>query len=380
MRHFLLSCLFIGISCLATGQNVERRQFVFVGNNGDSTFYFTDDLEYATINSSKTGTDNEKYFNLKRKTGSSVRIYFSDIKKVFFRKVKDNVQLPATAPKVGDYYYSDGTWSDGGLKSIDADGTKPVWAEVKPAPIPGKTVIGIVAVTDPGRIAQSDKNAGYTHGYVICSKFVHDPNNKNSKTQEPFPTTKFTWDDNFECEIQVQKLAKSWYGDIEGRQHCQNVVDFYGDQIVAQCPTVYYTNIKSHPSTSSEWFIPSSGQMWDVLANLCGNEVAESMKFWRGLISDASWYCSGYVNEDPMALFNNTLGKVSDKDKELLQAESKSHNYCPIWTSTRYSTDAMDIFNVGTMHESGNKKGTSLFECMAEWYNADCYARPVLAF
>ena len=50
-------------------------------------------------------------------------------------------------PKVGDYYYSDGTWSDGGLVSIDADGLNPVWAEEKPAPVEGKTVIGIVFQT-----------------------------------------------------------------------------------------------------------------------------------------------------------------------------------------------------------------------------------------
>lgn len=36
-------------------------------------------------------------------------------------------------PKVGDYYYSDGTWSDGGLISMDANGCNAVWAEQKPA-------------------------------------------------------------------------------------------------------------------------------------------------------------------------------------------------------------------------------------------------------
>lgn len=47
-------------------------------------------------------------------------------------------------PKVGDYFYSDGTWSDGGLISIDPDGQNAVWAAVKPAPVAGKTVVGIV--------------------------------------------------------------------------------------------------------------------------------------------------------------------------------------------------------------------------------------------
>lgn len=42
------------------------------------------------------------------------------------------------APKIGDYLYSDGTWSDGGLISIGSDGLNPVWAEEKPAPVEGE--------------------------------------------------------------------------------------------------------------------------------------------------------------------------------------------------------------------------------------------------
>ena len=53
-------------------------------------------------------------------------------------------------PKVGDYFYSDGTWSDGGLVSIEADGLNPVWADEKPAPVAGKQVIGIVFLAMSG--------------------------------------------------------------------------------------------------------------------------------------------------------------------------------------------------------------------------------------
>lgn len=380
MRKFLFLCLFMGISCLAMGQTTERRQIVLVGNDDDSTFFYTEHLEYAKIDSTTTTTPKQKYLNIKRKSGASVRIYFSDIKRIVFRKIKENIVLPDVAPKIGDYYYSDGTWSDGGLISIDPEGTNPVWKNEKPAPTAGKTVIGIVAVTDPSRIAQADKDAGYTHGYVVCSKFAHDPNNKNIHTQEVFPTTKFSWDDNFECNIKVKKTGKSWYSDLDGRKHCNNVVAFYGDAVVVQSPTVYYTNIMPHPETSSEWFIPATGQMWDVLANLCGNSAAQRMKGWRTVETDATINCSAYIYDDPMTRFNSTLEKVADKDKELLETDRESHNYCPMWTSTRYNDESMCIFNVGTKHTSGNLKGKSLIECMAEWYNGDCYARPILAF
>ena len=59
-------------------------------------------------------------------------------------KATCTVTVAYVAPKIGDYYYSDGTWSDGGLVSIEADGLNPVWADTKPAPVAGKTVIGIV--------------------------------------------------------------------------------------------------------------------------------------------------------------------------------------------------------------------------------------------
>ena len=48
-----------------------------------------------------------------------------------------------TEPKIGDYYYSDGTWRDGGLRKLYADGTME-WAETKPQPENGKNVIAIV--------------------------------------------------------------------------------------------------------------------------------------------------------------------------------------------------------------------------------------------
>ena len=46
--------------------------------------------------------------------------------------------------KAGDYIYSDGTTSDGGLRTRYPDGRAPVIADPKPQPIAGKTVAGIV--------------------------------------------------------------------------------------------------------------------------------------------------------------------------------------------------------------------------------------------
>lgn len=59
--------------------------------------------------------------------------------------------------KIGDYFYSDGTTSDGGLRKLYADGTMEI-ANPKPAPeTGGKTVVGIVFQTDPSRIGRAEK-------------------------------------------------------------------------------------------------------------------------------------------------------------------------------------------------------------------------------
>lgn len=57
-------------------------------------------------------------------------------------------EVPVLEPKIGDYYYSDGTWSDGGFLGFAEDGITARWAEPKPAPVEGKTVIGIIFQTD----------------------------------------------------------------------------------------------------------------------------------------------------------------------------------------------------------------------------------------
>ncbi|MDY4482091.1 MAG: Ig-like domain-containing protein, partial [Candidatus Cryptobacteroides sp.] len=84
-------------------------------------------------------------------------------------KVK-SIEVPVAEPKIGDYFYSDGTWSDGGLISISKDGTVAQWAEEKPAPLEGKTVIGIIFQTDALRISEYLKKDGYVHGLVFCTR------------------------------------------------------------------------------------------------------------------------------------------------------------------------------------------------------------------
>lgn len=272
--------------------------------------------------------------------------------------------LPLPAPKVGDYLYEDGTWSDGGLVSIDADGLNPVWSEVKPAPKDGKKVVGIVFQTDPSRIAASDKEDGYDHGYAVAVRFAHG---------EEKMTTYWSADYDFSC-LSGAKLASTWYSNVNGRAETQTVADTYGDTVGEYMPAFGCTlNGFSLPAPegTSGWFLPSTGQIWDMVANLCGHEAAEFMKEWQTYGYDATYYCSENVSYDALARFNDTMSEIPAEDKDELVVNDSSHPFCSLWASTPYDSESANIVNIGT---------DGLIELMCDWYDADCYARPILAF
>lgn len=275
------------------------------------------------------------------------------------------------APKVGDYYYSDGTWSDGGLISIDLDGRNAVWSEVKPMPVEGKTVLGIVCMTDPNRIAEEDKADGYTHGYVISCKNITDPSKENYSR---WPETvwygaKYSEGD----ETQVVKLSMSCYARLSGRADTQEVLSKYPGEESVKCPMFYrLSDLPQAPAQSSGWFVPSVGQLWDCLANFCSGQVAEKLFQQRTVATDFTYYFDydlGFnVKDRFMAPFQNI--PAADKDDITLDDGT---GYIELRTSNRYDTEATIIFNLGTNE-------TGIFEGMAAWRDEDAHARAFLAF
>lgn len=271
------------------------------------------------------------------------------------------------APKIGDYFYSDGTWSDGGLQSIDADGLNPVWAAAKPAPVAGKTVIGIVCQTAPDRIAQSDRDAGYTHGYVVAVKNVHGTAD---------PTVRFSDDYDFASTPQA-KLASTWYTNVNGYAETMKVVEDYGANLY-KCPAFDYT-INTFPleapAGSSGWFLPSTGQLWDMVANLCGNEVAVFLKQWQTSNYNVyNGYNSETVGYDVIAKFNETISLIPADQKEELFVTDDYYNTCTLWASTSFDPGETAC----VIHLGGPTK--PLIELMCEYIDYDGIARPILAF
>lgn len=276
-------------------------------------------------------------------------------------------------PKVGDYFYSDGTWSDGGLISIDANGKNAVWADTKPAPIEGKTVIGIVFNVDPERIAQADKDAGFTHGYVIGCKNPVDPNKSNFAQ---YPETIWYSNQPELTTIPVTKVSKTWYSNLSGREETQKMLDAFPDNAATTIPLFYYSTTGypvAAPEGTSGWFVPSTGQMWTCIANFCSGAVAEFLDEYSTDRYDMT-YNSENTKEAVFANFMRVFELVPAADKdEITYNDNKNPLSVALMTSSRYDPESSCHFNLG-MDDKG------LIEGMTGWFNEDRHARPILAF
>ena len=180
-----------------------------------------------------------------------------------------------TEPKIGDYYYSDGTWSDGGLRKLYADGTME-WAEPQPQPESGKTVIAIVFHAGHHANDASDyTNTGIgqqkCHGYAVALQDAKNgycqwgdygtevgccPTDGGNK-QDSYSTPDIDWSGY----AWTQKIISA-----AGGKEKLNATEESGYPATYYAVVDYETKVKA-PTNSSGWFLPSIGQMWNVYQN-----------------------------------------------------------------------------------------------------------------
>ncbi len=258
---------------------------------------------------------------------------------------------PSANPKIGDYFYSDGTWSDGGLVSINEDGTGAVWLTglEKPAPDPDKTVIGIVFQTDTSRISSTERALGYTHGLVFCLKAAFAP-------ISPYPTTDHRLDSltrysmsstSAIANLVSHKSSTECYNDINGYSINQTILSRYpkGSDDLKQYPAfdwVHTDFAPAAPAGTSGWYIPSSGQIWDFVVNLCGDEVASNFSFAKDGSVDL-YRIDSYYNMkfsfNPVEKLNSYWALVPLEMKHNLKYSrnsGESYRICELMTSSLY--------------------------------------------
>ena len=242
---------------------------------------------------------------------------------------------PPVSAKVGDFFYLDGTYST----TLD----------------PAKTVIGIVFQTDPSRIGQAEKETLKTkgldepHGLVMAVKNA----GTSLKWSNVFETTGAT----------VCTTVADCYQDIGGLKNTQTVYEFASytndaDKYPAFKAVADFNTNNAVPEKATEWFMPSAGQLWDLLENL---GKVEALKAQR---TNDSTRLHSYDNGDVCSNLNSWLTDITGAD-----LFDGVYNY--FWSSSEYSGDYARFWYV-------NSKGSVYCNCRRKGNVYD--VRPVLAF
>lgn len=191
--------------------------------------------------------------------------------------------------KMGDYLYSDGTTSDGGLRKLYPDGTVETATEAV-APEAGKTVIGIVFHAGRHATDASDYTspltaggptlAGEVRGYAVAitdtynlttgtsygAKWVTGPNGEYD-FRSGVSTDKYAWNGYANCRA-IHDYVTAHAGEGWEMRHFQAAwsCETYGNRSLDYDgnPTSDYAwqaPLKALAGTSG-WFLPSVGQLY----------------------------------------------------------------------------------------------------------------------
>ena len=266
--------------------------------------------------------------------------------------------------KIGEYYYSDGTWSDGGLRRIYSDGSMEI-ATPKPAPMlntesgASRTVIGIVFQTDPNRIGTAEKSKlgeGNVHGLVMAVKSISGVT---------------TWGPNYAEVMTKCDSKKKNYDDISGYGNCEFIRNYYSHFInhpAFKAADDWNASDSEHkaPENTTGWFLPSSGQLWDIMQNLGGCPALARLDEQTSGTPNISmkWDKQG----DVPATLNNWMIHIADKSKSLFREIDQ------LWTSSQYGdydTSTWWVYSSGTVFCYKTFKNNGL---------STIFVRPVLAF
>lgn len=245
--------------------------------------------------------------------------------------------------KMGDYLYSDGTTSDGGLRKLYPDGTVETATEAV-APEAGKTVIGIVFYAGRHATDASDYTkplnaggptlAGEVRGYAVA---ITDACLYDAWNGGVLWATKPNDEFDYAFEIDVSDNLDDW----NGYANCQVMHDYVtahaGEgwemrhfQAAWSCETYgnrtldYEGNPTSDyewqaplraPAGTSGWFLPSCGQLWymmpyqDYLNSrfMAAKEVsaAELQEYVKEFFSLSYWSSTKQDNYSAQAMIVN---------------------------------------------------------------------------
>lgn len=259
---------------------------------------------------------------------------------------QDATDIPdVVEPKVGDFYYADGTWST----ALDAS----------------KTCIGIVFQTDPSRIGDKEKQ-------VLAAKGVATPHGLVMSLKTVTKSLMGWGEDHDFSELTKCTDKVACNADINGLLNYTTVIDY----AAANNKELedYYPAFKAvrdyvvqAPEKTTGWYLPSIGQWYDFTANLGG------LPSWDDAINEGNDLTPNLYK------WSNQTELVSKINAYFEPLGTGNYDAIPNGSSQKF-------FSSSTYSDSGiwtwfvSKQG-NVVQC---WHNsrinADSAVRPILAF
>lgn len=336
-----------------------NRKFIAVTLSDGNTYYYTPKGTDADLESGKEYTYNITvkygYLEVDVVTGS---VWGGDGTSIAVGSETFVAGFSSSDLKIGDYYYSDGSTSDGGYRKYAKDGSTKL-LEILPVlvnPETGvkRTVVGIVFWA--GDATAKDATLKKDHGSCTHGLVVSLGGDEKTLWQRPYISVQDWLDSNNSggyLAVVSGDGANDPVNNIQGYNNTKAIEAFNAENsgyVVQAVQKVIEYRTKVHaPDNSSNWYLPSAKE----LALLCGGEKEDI---------GTSGYDVGVVNRD---IINGKL--------ELMGASSlQSLNY---WSSTEgdYSWAWCVGFGRGYVSTFGAKEWEELFD--------DIYrVRPILAY
>ena len=231
-------------------------------------------------------------------------------------------------PNIGDYLFNDGTW--GKLVKI----TDKRWP---------------VAVVFSNETTETDKNAGYFHGYAMALKNVHNGDDIGT----------YTWGPSTD-NPDIPNIANNWTllsVDNNGLTNSQKINN--PTYPAAYAATTTYESQEAAPVGTSGWFLGSTG-MWFSLFRNIGGATGDPNNYW-------GWSTS--ITEAVRTKVNNKLQVSADESRYDLFAITTAQRY---WTSSEYAA--------GYAYETIVYSTSYLYFGDEEEKNYAYFVRPFIAF
>ena len=260
--------------------------------------------------------------------------------------IKNVTYAESGIARIGDFYCTKNNGTTGYLIPKEADETT----------VQAAKVVGIVFQTDKSRIGAKEKEKlggeGNVHGLVMAVK--------NIATRQAWGL--FGMDEGLTtCRTKADN-----YNDISGYGNCEHIRTNRGnfDSYPAFKAAYDYNTTCPVPATTTGWYLPASGQWWDILQNLGGcPALADVTQQTSPDTGEFLWKSQGDV---PAAL-NKWMENIAVGDKDTF---NNLVSFCSSSEHSKYHTWYWILNNFqGMVH------------CIwASKFDGSDNVRPVLAF